>query len=635
MTADRLSRRLSHHCSPPPVRPACIGNVLGALPLPSLSSPRTCARRLFAVIASLGLLLIGGLSHAVIPASERAVLRALYTSTGGAGWTTSTNWNGAAGTECTWFGVTCNAGDANVTQINLGSNNLVGTLPATLNQMNALQVFDVSFNQLSGTIPALTGLTALRDFYAYNNQLTGSMPTLTGLTALEDFRVHNNQLTGSIPALAGLTALTRFYAYLNQLTGSIPALTGLTALGVFFVDNNQLTGSIPALTGLSALRSFHVYDNQLTGSIPSLSGLDALQFFSVNNNQLTGAIPAVPAPINALVVGLSDLCPNQLTVSVDAAWDAATPGATWDIGCTAALPNQTLSFGVAPTLLVGGTGTVTASAAPLPNSINPIVFASLTPLVCSVNAASGLVTVLPAAVVSSTCTLTADKAGDTTANSAPQVQQSITITALVVNFNVTPSAGANGAISPNTVQSVVSGATTAFTVTPNAGFSASVAGTCGGTLVGSTYTTNAIAADCTVIASFVPIVVVTAPDAPTMAIATPGNGQVTIAFTAPASNGGSAILDYTVTCAPGGTATGASSPLTVLGLTNGTAYSCTVSARNSAGSSPASVAVGVTPVAPTAIGAATPVPTLGPLGLIALALSIVSIGAALRRRASV
>jgi hypothetical protein len=49
---------------------------------------------------------------------------------------------------------------------------------------------------------------------------------------------------------------------------------------------------------------------------------------------------------------------------------------------------------------------------------------------------------------------------------------------------------------------VNSGATSVFTVTPNSGYSASVGGTCGGSLVGTTYTTNAITANCTVIASF-------------------------------------------------------------------------------------------------------------------------------------
>ena len=71
-------------------------------------------------------------------------------------------------------------------------------------------------------------------------------------------------------------------------------------------------------------------------------------------------------------------------------------------------------------------------------------------------------------------------------------------------FLVTPSAGANGSIAPSTVQTIGYGATTTFTVTPNMGFVASVGGTCGGTLVATTYTTNPITAACTVSATFIP-----------------------------------------------------------------------------------------------------------------------------------
>jgi hypothetical protein len=87
------------------------------------------------------------------------------------------------------------------------------------------------------------------------------------------------------------------------------------------------------------------------------------------------------------------------------------------------------------------------------------------------------------------------------------------------------------------------------------------------------------------------------PGAPTIGTATAGNAQATIAFTAPASNGGSPIIDYTVSCSPGPVAaTGAASPITVTGLTNNTAYSCSVRARNSAGTGPASGTVNVTPI---------------------------------------
>jgi hypothetical protein len=75
-----------------------------------------------------------------------------------------------------------------------------------------------------------------------------------------------------------------------------------------------------------------------------------------------------------------------------------------------------------------------------------------------------------------------------------------------------------------------------------------------------------------------------APDAPTGVSATPGNADATVTFTAPASNGGSAITGYTVTAEPGGiTAKGTGTSITVNKLHNGTAYTFTVKATNAAG----------------------------------------------------
>ena len=71
-------------------------------------------------------------------------------------------------------------------------------------------------------------------------------------------------------------------------------------------------------------------------------------------------------------------------------------------------------------------------------------------------------------------------------------------------YTVTPSvSGGNGTIAPNTPQTVNYNATPSFTLTPSTGYHVdSVTGTCGGTLNGSTYTTDAVTADCTVIANF-------------------------------------------------------------------------------------------------------------------------------------
>ncbi|PPB48992.1 hypothetical protein C4K88_09700 [Arthrobacter pityocampae] len=97
-----------------------------------------------------------------------------------------------------------------------------------------------------------------------------------------------------------------------------------------------------------------------------------------------------------------------------------------------------------------------------------------------------------------------------------------------------------------------------------------------------------------------------APAAPTGVTATRGNGSATVAWTAP-NNGGSPITSYTVTPRSGTTnlrpvtVTGnpAAPRATITGLSNGTAYTFTVTATNAVGRSPASAAsASVTPAAP-------------------------------------
>jgi hypothetical protein len=90
------------------------------------------------------------------------------------------------------------------------------------------------------------------------------------------------------------------------------------------------------------------------------------------------------------------------------------------------------------------------------------------------------------------------------------------------------------------------------------------------------------------------------PGAPTGVTAVAGAAQATVSFTAPSSNGGSAISSYTVTASPGGaTASGSASPITVDGLSAGVAYTFTVTATNGVGAGPASSSSNaVTPSSP-------------------------------------
>lgn len=98
---------------------------------------------------------------------------------------------------------------------------------------------------------------------------------------------------------------------------------------------------------------------------------------------------------------------------------------------------------------------------------------------------------------------------------------------------------------------------------------------------------------------------VAAPGAPTITEVTPGDGQLSVAFTAPSSNGGATITDYEVSTDGGSTFTSAAtttSPIVVTGLTNGTTYSVQIKARNSAGLGAASATMPGTPAAPNTGG---------------------------------
>lgn len=307
----------------------------------SESADRPCVRghgrrRVAAMLAA-------GLSIAAICPVARAGLNSgaewialdnFYIATNGSSWTDHTNW--LAGDACQWHGVQCDQDNdtadntSHVTRLHLEANHLTGQLPASLNAWPSLQDFYVYDNDLTGTLPDLSGNPNLVDFEAKNNpQLTGSIPALTGLTKLQTFYVYDNPLiTGTIPAFTGLTALFDFEAEDDSLNGPIPDLAGLTNLKYLVLGNNQLDGQIPSLSDLTNLYTFDVGNNLLTGPIPDLSSSTMLHAFYVGNNLLEGAVPEAP-----LTLANASLCPNRLDTtpqpSIDPTWNAATGNTPW------------------------------------------------------------------------------------------------------------------------------------------------------------------------------------------------------------------------------------------------------------------------------------------------------------------
>ena len=76
----------------------------------------------------------------------------MYLNNNGANWSVNTGWSGS-GDHCSWQGVTCST-DKKVTALSLGGNQLSGTFPSDLNNLESMESLNIENNGVSGLIPS-------------------------------------------------------------------------------------------------------------------------------------------------------------------------------------------------------------------------------------------------------------------------------------------------------------------------------------------------------------------------------------------------------------------------------------------------------------------------------------------------
>ncbi|XP_010689394.2 probable inactive receptor kinase At5g10020 [Beta vulgaris subsp. vulgaris] len=196
--------------------------------------------------------------------------------------------------------------------LRLGSNLLSGALPEALLQDSSmvLSELDLSLNQLEGPVGSITS-TSLRSLNLSSNQFSGSLPLRTGNCVIID--LSNNNFSGNL-------SRTRYWGnYIevvqlssNSLTGVLPNKTSqflrLTSLRA---SNNSLEGSLSSIFGIyPELKVIDLSFNMLSGSLPSLSNWTKVTSVNLSHNNISGIIP--------LQAGVGDLASyNFSLVSLD------------------------------------------------------------------------------------------------------------------------------------------------------------------------------------------------------------------------------------------------------------------------------------------------------------------------------
>ncbi|XP_028211990.1 receptor like protein 21-like [Glycine soja] len=203
----------------------------------------------------------------------------------------------------------------NLQFLNLSRNNIQGSIPRELGQMNSLDSLDLSDNHLSREIPKdIFGVGHRLNFLKLsNNKLEG--PILNIPNGLETLLLNDNRLTGRLPSNIFNASIISLDVSNNHLMGKIPSLVkNFSGLRQLFLFNNHFEGSIPLeLAKLEDLNYLDLSKNNLTGSVPSFVN-PSLRFIHLSNNHLRGLPKRMFNGTSSLVT--LDLSYNEITNSV-------------------------------------------------------------------------------------------------------------------------------------------------------------------------------------------------------------------------------------------------------------------------------------------------------------------------------
>lgn len=184
----------------------------------------------------------------------------------------------------------------------LSGNNLIGTLPALLNEMTELQKLLLHKNRLGGTLPAdmfysgttKKGLVRLLEFSVAENLFKGKLPSMEGMHELRTFAVNNNEFEDFPKDMDHLTKLQQLHLHSNKINAELPiTFAKLTALRDIAMGDNKIKGRLPETIGnLRYLVSLKAPNNLLENTLPSsIETCKELEELDLSQNFMNGDPP--------------------------------------------------------------------------------------------------------------------------------------------------------------------------------------------------------------------------------------------------------------------------------------------------------------------------------------------------------
>ncbi|CAK9171645.1 unnamed protein product [Ilex paraguariensis] len=236
---------------------------------------------------------------------------------------------------CQWIHVGC-SDNKRVTRIQIGRQNLQGKLPPNLSNLTELQRLELQWNNISGPLPSLNGLTSLQVLMLSNNQFSSTpadffvgMSSLTSVeidnnpfsaweipeslknaSTLQNFSANSANISGKIPDFLGpdgFPGLINLHLALNNLEGELPVSFSGSQIESLWVNGQKLSGGIDVIQNMTFLKEVWLHSNVFSGPLPDFSGLKGLEILSLRDNSFSGPVPVSLVNLESLrVVNLTN-----------------------------------------------------------------------------------------------------------------------------------------------------------------------------------------------------------------------------------------------------------------------------------------------------------------------------------------
>ncbi|KAJ8771105.1 hypothetical protein K2173_023430 [Erythroxylum novogranatense] len=171
-------------------------------------------------------------------------------------------------------------GLVSVKRLEIQSNNLYGEFP-DLGSLKDLYLLDASDNRLSGKVTA-TLPSALVQISMRNNSFEGTIPeSFRSLVFLQVMDLSFNNLSGSVPSLLfshpSLEQLTLSYNHFTTVQSPTSSTAIQSELIAIDISNNELQGFLPSFMALMPkLAALSLENNKFTGMVPTQYALKAV-----------------------------------------------------------------------------------------------------------------------------------------------------------------------------------------------------------------------------------------------------------------------------------------------------------------------------------------------------------------------